>query len=79
MFGKLSAEVKQIAFRAFYINNTVNPVNEMSFSFKTTLTGVASLKGNNEAAPLYDLSGRRVLSPAKGGIYIQNGQKIIAQ
>lgn len=79
VFGKVSAEVKQIAFRAFYINNTVNPVNEMSFSFKSTLTGVAPLKGNNEAAPLYDLSGRRVLSPAKGGIYIQNGQKVIAQ
>lgn len=28
-------------------------------------------------APLYDLSGRRVLQPAKGGIYIQNGKKFI--
>ena len=30
-------------------------------------------------APMYDLSGRRVLRPAKGGVYIQNGQKRIVK
>ena len=31
----------------------------------------------NNNAPIYDLSGRRVMHPAKGGVYIQNGRKFI--
>ena len=33
----------------------------------------------NASAPIYDLSGRRVLSTVKGGIYIQNGKKFIVK
>ena len=34
--------------------------------------------GNNGFnAPVYDLSGRRVATPVKGGVYIQNGKKFI--
>lgn len=29
--------------------------------------------------PVYDLSGRRVVKTVKGGLYIQNGKKFIAQ
>ena len=36
---------------------------------------IALPAGSN--APMYDLTGRRVLRPAKGGVYIQNGQKRI--
>ena len=31
----------------------------------------------NNNAPIYDLSGRRVMNPVKGSIYIQNGRKFI--
>ncbi len=30
-------------------------------------------------APIYDLTGRRVMKAVKGGIYIQSGKKFIAQ
>ena len=33
----------------------------------------------NANAPIYDLSGRRVMNTAKGGIYIQNGKKFIVK
>ncbi len=33
----------------------------------------------SENTPVYDLSGRRVLAPVKGGIYIKNGKKFIVK
>ncbi|MBQ2365884.1 MAG: hypothetical protein II293_01860, partial [Bacteroidaceae bacterium] len=30
-------------------------------------------------APIYDLSGRRVMQTVKGGVYIQNGKKFIVK
>ena len=33
----------------------------------------------NANAPIYDLSGRRVMNAVKGGIYIQNGKKFIVK
>jgi hypothetical protein len=32
-----------------------------------------------ETAPIYDLMGRRITSPTKGQIYIQNGKKLVGQ
>lgn len=41
-------------------------------------TGIGAIVETDSAqAPLYDLSGRRVSTPAKGGIYIREGRKII--
>ena len=34
---------------------------------------------NTVNAPIYDLAGRRVMKPAKGGVYIQNGRKFIVK
>ena len=34
---------------------------------------------NTVNAPIYDLAGRRVMNPAKGGVYIQNGRKFIVK
>lgn len=42
----------------------------------TGINGVATEKAD---APIYDLSGRRVLNTVKGGIYIQNGKKFIVK
>jgi hypothetical protein len=42
----------------------------------TVIEGVSTEKVD---APIYDLTGRRVLNTAKGGIYIQNGKKFIVK
>ena len=43
-------------------------------------TGIESVvKTENANAPIFDLSGRRVVNVAKGGIYIQNGKKFIVK
>ena len=40
-------------------------------------TGIMTVSGSPADAPLYDLNGRRVTKPAKKGIYIQNGRKVV--
>lgn len=42
-----------------------------------TPSGIESVATNNADAPLYDISGRRVAHPAKGGVYIRQGRKIV--
>ena len=43
-------------------------------------TGIEGVEAEvNADAPIYDLSGRRVLNTVKGGIYIQNGKKFIVR
>lgn len=44
-------------------------------------TDIHSLENStwNTNAPIYDLSGRRVLTPIKGNLYIQDGHKFIKQ
>lgn len=43
------------------------------------LTGINEVKTANDElkSEIYDLSGRRVSAPAKGGVYIVNGKKVI--
>ena len=41
-------------------------------------TGIEEVKGENgEVKTIYDLSGRRVMLPQKGGVYIVGGKKIV--
>lgn len=53
----------------------------ISLDFNSPTTSIAPIANNaNEVdanAPFYDLSGRRVAQPTKGGVYIRNGKKII--
>lgn len=43
-------------------------------------TAIGNVQNNLPAnAPVYDLSGRRVTKMVKGGLYLQNGRKFIAQ
>lgn len=44
-----------------------------------TVTGINGVATEKVDAPVYDLSGRRVLNTVKGGIYIQNGKKFIVK
>lgn len=70
-------------------NNTINAnkaylvvsggaAQALNFNFGNT-TGIqnAAVEGVNANAPLFDLSGRRVVKAVKGGIYIQNGKKFV--
>ncbi|MBR5038495.1 MAG: DUF3244 domain-containing protein, partial [Prevotella sp.] len=47
--------------------------------FDTKTTGIQELKSSRieELKSIYNLQGQRVTTPVKGGIYIQNGKKLI--
>lgn len=54
--------------------------NTVTMSFDGGLTGISEAALNADAsAPVYDLSGRRVAIPAKGGVYIKAGRKFIVK
>ena len=50
----------------------------LRFTFGGT-TAIESVINNDANAPIYDLSGRRIMNAVKGGIYIQNGKKFIVK
>ena len=43
------------------------------------VTAIESVEHGNTNAPIFDLSGRRVLVPAKGGVYVRDGKKFIVK
>ena len=51
------------------------------FALATALISVNNVvAGNaNVNAPIFDLTGRRVVKAVKGGLYIQNGKKVIVK
>ena len=62
-----------------YINASALSASAIALNFGNTVTGINAatlVKGENNA-PIYDLSGRRVWAPVKGGLYIQNGKKLV--
>lgn len=77
-FCKLSATSNTVNANKAYFTLTVVAANALNFDFGGVATGIENAvadKANN--APIYDLSGRRVMNAVKGGIYIQNGKKFI--
>ena len=62
-----------------YINASAVTGSAIALNFGNTVTGInaATIINGENNAPIYDLSGRRVWAPVKGGLYIQNGKKII--
>ena len=67
------------AFKAYLPETAVTSgVKALRFTFGET-TAIETVETENANAPIYDLSGRRVLSTVKGGIYIQNGKKFIVK
>ena len=62
-----------------YINASAVSNGAISLNFGNTVTGInaATINNGENNAPIYDLSGRRVLAPVKGGLYIQNGKKLV--
>ena len=74
-----SNSVPAIPANKAYINASELSNQAIALNFGNTVTGINAatlIKGENNA-PIYDLSGRRVWAPVKGGLYIQNGKKII--
>ena len=70
---------KNNAFKAYLPLTTTQSVQALRFNFGGETTGVDAVEVVKPNAPIYDLSGRRVLSTVKGGVYIQNGKKFIVK
>ena len=66
--------------RAYLRKSADQSVQSIQMVF-TPATGIgeATTTINTVNVPLYDLAGRRVMKPAKGGVYIQNGRKFIVK
>ncbi len=62
-----------------YINASALNINAVALNFGGNVTSInaATLINGENNAPIYDLSGRRVWAPVKGGLYIQNGKKLV--
>lgn len=74
-----SASVANIPANKAYLNASALSTPAIALNFNGTTTGVNTvvLGENGVNAPVFDLSGRRVAAPVKGGVYIQNGKKFI--
>ena len=78
-FYKPASALTSIAANKAYITASEISSQAIALNFGNTVTGInaATLINGENNAPIYDLSGRRVWAPVKGGLYIQNGKKII--
>lgn len=74
-----SASVANIPANKAYLETSALSAAAIALNFNGTTTGVNTvvLGENGVNAPVFDLSGRRVAAPVKGGVYIQNGKKFI--
>lgn len=75
-----SAGTQISANKAYLPASLVAAAQTVKMNFGGEATGIEAIeKADNAKAPIYDLSGRRVVNTAKGGIYIQNGRKFIVK
>ena len=87
VFSKALAngENKSISMNKAYLSiPDGSSVNQFALSFGEDgpTTGIGSIEAGNAgsaAAPLYDLSGRRISQPATRGIYIRSGKKFMVK
>ena len=72
-------DVTAIPANKAYINASALSASAIALNFGNTVTGInaATINNGENNAPIYDLSGRRVWAPVKGGLYIQNGKKLV--
>ena len=88
VFGKNKAAGTEVGFfepttttipanRAFFMDTTGSSI-ALNFGNVTAINNVATDNANANA-PIFDLSGRRVVKAVKGGLYIQNGKKYIVK
>lgn len=70
---------KVMANRGFF---TVSNGGALRLNFEdSVVSGIDAIETNQALhnAPIFDLSGRRVMNTVKGGLYIQNGRKFIVK
>ena len=81
--GENEGEFYNGAFKAYLEVETAgqSAVVFYSFDFGGNTTAIESVVTPtfDANAPIYDLSGRRVVNAVKGGLYIQNGKKFIVK
>lgn len=77
-FFKPSATLDQVnANRGYFINEAQEALR---LNFSGVVSGIETIEANAQNnAPIFDLSGRRVMKTVKGGLYIQNGRKFIVK
>jgi hypothetical protein len=72
--GWLTSKGERLSYYLFFAGQLIFNTIVMSYVLTLLLNN-----GVNVNAPIYDLSGRRVMNAVKGGIYIQNGKKFIVK
>lgn len=90
VFGKNKDNANEVGFFEPSTSVTSIPANRAFFegvasaaialNFGGNVTAIDQVVNNaNANAPIFDLSGRRVVKAVKGGLYIQNGKKYIVK
>ncbi len=84
--GEVVAFYKALAKSTLAMNKAYLPVSStggsaIAMNFGGSTTGIKRIveSASAPAAPIYDLTGRRVQQTVKGSLYIQGGHKFIAQ
>lgn len=78
-FYLLNSESNTVNAYKAYIVVSEGKAQALSFNFGAT-TGIHAATADAATdAPVFDLSGRRVVKVVKGGLYIQNGKKFIVK
>ena len=76
--GFVAPLAEGIAANKAYMDATSLDKDAFALNFDTLATAISNAVLDNQSnAAVFDLSGRRVMAPVKGGVYIQNGQKFV--
>ena len=76
--GKIGTTLK--ANKAYLTLDAAGAVEAISMNFGGNVTGINQIvNAEQNNAPVYDLTGRRVVRTVKGGLYIKGGNKFIAR
>lgn len=76
--GKIGSTLK--ANKAYLTLNEAGAPGAISMNFGGNVTGINQIvNAEQNNAPVYDLTGRRVVRTVKGGLYIKGGNKFIAR
>lgn len=78
-FYKPAAKLTTVAANKAFIaaSSLTAGAGAVAMNFGGNTTGINNAVVASENAPIFDLSGRRVVKAVKGGVYIQNGKKFV--
>ena len=78
-FKQATSKLTMNPFRAYFVGD--GSVSSINLRDNDGTTNIISLNSPFSIlnSPLYDLQGRQVEHPAQGGIYIQNGKKVLVK